>query len=81
MSKRLSYVTAVFGLCLSNVYCDGGDSETFAAPEVSAIEAVEIQPAEFTLTSAPEEQLSTRYYCTCCSSCHRTAVFSLYRKS
>ena len=42
MSKRLSYVTAVFGLCLSNVYCDGGDSETFAAPEVSAIEAVEI---------------------------------------
>src|ERR1700733_3410838 len=61
MSKRLSYVTAVFGLCLSNVYCDGGNSETVAAQEVSAIEAVEIQPAEFTpaeftLAAAPEEQ-------------------------
>ncbi len=56
MSKRLSYVTAVFGLCLSNVYCDGGNSETAAAQEASAIEAVEIHPVEFTLTSAPEEQ-------------------------
>ncbi|HEY5234609.1 MAG TPA: SH3 domain-containing protein, partial [Rhabdochlamydiaceae bacterium] len=60
MSKRLSYVTAVFGLCLSNVYCDGGNSETVAAQEVSAIEAVEIQPAEFTpefsLAAVPDEQ-------------------------
>jgi hypothetical protein len=56
MSKRLSYFTAVFGLCLSSAYCDGGNSETVAAPEVSAIEAVEIQPAEFTTTAVTEEQ-------------------------
>jgi hypothetical protein len=56
MSKRLSYVTVVFGLCLYNVYSDGGNSETVAAPEVSAIEAVEIQSPEFTMALAPEEQ-------------------------
>ncbi len=55
MSKRLSYVTAVFGLCLSNVYSDGANTDTLA-PEISAIEAVEIQPAEFTLNAAPEEK-------------------------
>ncbi len=51
MSKRLSYVTAVFGLCLSSVYCDGGNSETFAVQEHSSIDAVEIQPSEFILTT------------------------------
>ncbi len=56
MSKRLSYVTVVFGLCLSSAYCDGPSSETIAAPESSAIEAVEIQSPEFTLTALPEEQ-------------------------
>jgi hypothetical protein len=57
MSKRLSYVTAVFGLCLSSAYCDGGNTETFSAQEMSTIDAVEIQPVEFTefsLTPAPE---------------------------
>ncbi|MDP4164853.1 MAG: hypothetical protein Q8898_17300, partial [Bacillota bacterium] len=55
MSKRLLSITAVFGLCLSSVYCDGGNSETFAFQDVSAIDAVEIQPSEFLLNAAPEE--------------------------
>ena len=38
MSKRLSYLTAFFGLCLASAYCDGGDSEI-------AAEAVGINPA------------------------------------
>ncbi|HEX2579271.1 MAG TPA: hypothetical protein VHK67_02580 [Rhabdochlamydiaceae bacterium] len=52
MSKRLSYLTAFFGLCLASAYCDGGDSE-IAAEVVSAIEAVEIQPLELTSGLAP----------------------------
>lgn len=55
MSKRLSYITAVFGLCLSSAYGDGAGPENVAAPESSAIEAVEIQSPEFTLTALPEE--------------------------
>ena len=49
MSKRLSSATIVFGLCLSTLYSDGINSETVAIPEVSAIEAVEIQSTEVTL--------------------------------
>ena len=55
MSKRLSYITVVFGLCLSSAYCDGAGPENVAAPESSAIEAVEIQSPEFILTALPEE--------------------------
>lgn len=56
MSKRLSHLTAFFGLCLASAYCDGGDSETAAAEVVSAIEAVEIQSLEgLTPTSVTEE--------------------------
>ena len=58
MSKRLSYLTAFFGLCLASAYGDGGNSETAAVEVVSAIEAVEIQPVELTSTSATEEALA-----------------------
>lgn len=55
MSKRFTSVTIVFGLCLSTVYSDGATLETVMAPDVSAIEAVEIQPAEFTPPAALEQ--------------------------
>ena len=49
MSKRLSSTTIVFGLCLSTLYSDGTNSETSALPEISAIEAVEIQSSDAAL--------------------------------